>query len=44
MLTHAANFAEFADEIIILKKGVIVRKGHFNDIYNTPEFKEVFEI
>jgi ABC-type bacteriocin/lantibiotic exporter with double-glycine peptidase domain len=35
MPTHAANFAEYADEIIILKKGVIVRKGHFRDICDT---------
>ncbi len=43
MATHAANFAEYADQIIVLKKGCIVRKGAFKDIYNTPEFKEVYE-
>ena len=42
MPTHAVNFAEYADEIIVLKKGVIVRKGNFRDISETPEFLEVF--
>ncbi len=35
LATHAANFAEYADEIIILKKGVVVRKGQFKDIHLT---------
>lgn len=43
MPTHAVKFAEFADEIIVLKRGVIVRKGHFRDICETPEFKEIYE-
>lgn len=43
MPTHAANFAEYADEVIVLKKGVIVRKGHFRDICDTVEFQEVYE-
>lgn len=42
MPTHAANFAECADEVIVVKKGVIRRKGHFKDICGTPEFQEVF--
>lgn len=43
MPTHAASFAEYADEVIVLKKGVITRKGHFNDISQTPEFLEVYQ-
>lgn len=32
MPTHAIKFAEFVDEIIIMNKGRIVRKGHYTDI------------
>lgn len=35
MPTHAIKFAEVADEIIVMEKGRIVRKGHFRDIANT---------
>jgi ABC-type transport system involved in cytochrome bd biosynthesis fused ATPase/permease subunit len=42
LATHAANFAEYADEIVILHKGVIVRKGNFRDIRDTEEFKQVY--
>jgi ABC-type transport system involved in cytochrome bd biosynthesis fused ATPase/permease subunit len=38
MPTHAIKFAPFADEIIVMKKGRIVRKGGYQDICNTPEF------
>jgi ABC-type enterochelin transport system ATPase subunit len=38
MPTHAVKFSEFVDEIMIMKKGRIVRKGHYNDIYQTQEF------
>ena len=41
MPTHAIKFASFADEIIVMKRGRIVRKGHFRDISETPEYKEV---
>jgi ABC-type glutathione transport system ATPase component len=36
MPTHAIKFVEEADEIIIMKKGRIVRKGHYSDICKTP--------
>ena len=36
MPTHAIKFASFADEIIVMKKGKIVRKGAYEDISNTP--------
>lgn len=29
--------------MIVLRRGVITRKGHFRDICNTPEFQEVYE-
>ena len=38
MPTHAIKFAPFADEIIVMKKGRIVRKGKFEDISSTAEF------
>lgn len=41
MPTHAIKFASFADEIIVMKKGRIVRKGNYKDISNTVEYKEV---
>ncbi len=36
MPSHAVKFASFADEIIVMKKGRIVRKGNYRDICNTP--------
>lgn len=41
MPTHAIKFASYADEIIVMKKGRIVRKGAYDDISDTPEFKEL---
>ena len=35
MPTHAIKFAPLADEIIVMKKGRIVRKGNFKDISKT---------
>jgi ABC-type bacteriocin/lantibiotic exporter with double-glycine peptidase domain len=35
MPTHAIKFASEADEIIVMKKGKIVRKGHYDAICNT---------
>ena len=34
MPSHAIKFAPFADEVIVMKKGRIVRKGNFKDICN----------
>ena len=36
MPTHAIKFASMVDELIIMKKGQIVRKGNFRDISKTP--------
>ncbi len=41
MPTHAIKFASFSDEIIVMKKGRIVRKGAYKDICNTQEFQEI---
>jgi len=38
MPTHAIKFAEHADEIIVMKKGRIVCKGHYREIGKTKEF------
>lgn len=35
MPTHAIKFAEIVDEIIVMEKGRVVRKGHFRDIAET---------
>jgi len=42
MPTHAIKFAEMVDELIIMDKGRIVRKGHFRDISTTDEFMKLF--
>ena len=42
MPTHAIKFAPYADEIIVMKKGRIVRKGAYDDICDTIEFKELY--
>jgi ATP-binding cassette, subfamily C (CFTR/MRP), member 2 len=35
MPTHAIKFAPFADEIIVMKKGQIVKKGSYKDIHES---------
>jgi ABC-type transport system involved in cytochrome bd biosynthesis fused ATPase/permease subunit len=42
MPTHAVKFASMADEIILMEKGRIVRKGHFSHIAATPEYQRLF--
>ena len=39
MPTHAVKFAEYADKVIILKKGKIVRMGTYNYVKDTEEFR-----
>ena len=41
MPTHAIKFAEHADEIIVMKKGRIVCKGHYREIGKTKEFEDI---
>ena len=36
MPTHAIKFASFSDELIIMKKGRIVKKGAYRDICDSP--------
>jgi ABC-type transport system involved in cytochrome bd biosynthesis fused ATPase/permease subunit len=39
MPTHAVKFAEYADKIIIMKKGKVAMVGKYADIKDTKEFK-----
>ncbi len=39
MPTHAVKFAEYADKIIIMKKGKVAMVGKYSDIKDTKEFK-----
>ena len=41
MPTHAVKFAEFADKIIIMKKGIILKSGKFSEIKDYEEFKSI---
>ena len=41
MPTHAIRFASAADEIVIMKRGRVVKKGAFRDICNSQEFQEI---
>jgi len=41
MPSHAINFAEQADNILIMKKGEIISQGSFIDVFNTLEFQEI---
>ena len=39
MPSHAINFAEQADNIVVMKKGEIIKKGSFSDVFETEEFQ-----
>lgn len=41
MPTHAVKFAEYADKIIIMKKGRIVKSGKYSEIKDCQQFKEI---
>jgi ABC-type transport system involved in cytochrome bd biosynthesis fused ATPase/permease subunit len=41
MPTHAVKFAEYADKIIVMKKGRISKSGKYNDIKDCEEFKAI---
>ena len=41
MPTHAIKFAPFADEIIVMKKGRIVKKGPYEKICDSEEYLEI---
>lgn len=32
MPTHAVKFAEYADKVIIMKKGRVLRTGKYNEV------------
>ena len=42
MPTHAIKYLEVVDEIIVMEKGRIVRKGRYDDICDTPEFTKIY--
>ena len=44
MPSHAIHFIDFADNIIVMKKGTIVEHGRFKDIENSEEFQEVYNL
>ena len=39
MPTHAIQFAEQADRIIVMKKGEIINDGKFGEVFETEEFQ-----
>jgi len=41
MPTHAVKFADYADKIIIMKKGQVLKTGKYGDIKDCSEFKEI---
>jgi len=44
LATHAISFAEYADEIIIMKKGKIIKQGPYEEVRETEEFQELNRI
>lgn len=42
--SHAINFAEQADNILVMKKGEITKKGSFEAIFESEEFQEVYNL
>ena len=42
--SHAISFAEQTDNIVVMKKGEIVRSGSFQDIFESEEFQEVYNL
>ena len=42
--SHAISFAEQTDNIIVMKKGEIVKNGAFQDIFESEEFQEVYNL
>ena len=43
MPSHAINFAEQADNIVVMKKGEVIKEGSFSDVFETEEFQEVYK-
>lgn len=44
LVTHAVDFLEHVDTIIMLKKGEIVLKGSYEELKESPYLKEVMAI
>jgi ATP-binding cassette subfamily C (CFTR/MRP) protein 1 len=41
MVTHAIMYAKYADYIVVMKKGEVVEKGTYEQVRDSPYFKEV---
>ena len=44
MPSHAINFADQTDNILVMKKGEIVREGSFENIFLSEEFQEIYNL
>lgn len=44
LVTHAIDFVNFADSIIIMDKGRIVAKGSFEDLKDNKAFQNLLKI
>lgn len=44
LVTHAIDFLELADRVVVLEKGEIKVNGHFNDIKSHPIISKLLEI
>ena len=43
LVTHAIDFLEHVDRIIIMEKGRIIHDGTYNDLLHTPQMKHIIE-
>ena len=41
MVTHAIMYAKYADYIVVMKKGEVVEKGTYEQVRDSPYFKEI---
>jgi ATP-binding cassette subfamily C (CFTR/MRP) protein 1 len=41
MVTHAIVYAKYADYIVVMKKGEVVEKGTYEQVRDSPYFKEI---
>lgn len=44
MVTHAIVYAEHADYIVVMKKGEVVEQGTYEQVRDSPYFKEIEEL
>lgn len=43
MVTHAIVYAKYADFIVVMKKGEVVEQGSYEQVRDSPYFKEIEE-